>query len=160
MTKRFLACAALAFALASTACQAPVQQAAVGLSDADEAAIRAVIEENRQAGLAADWDTFLTPFTDDAFILWPNQPAVVGIDAIRAVTWYRAIESEKTPIDIIGVGDLAYVRGSYTLLLDFEGAVRDEGKFLDVLRKQPDGSWYFAAWMNNSDLPVEGGEPG
>ena len=140
MTKRFLACAALAFALASTACEAPVQQAAVGLSDADEAAIRAVIEENRQAGLAADWDTFLTPFTDDAFILWPNQPAVVGIDAIRAVTWYRAMESEKTPIDIIGVGDLAYVRGSYTLLLDFEGAVRDEGKFLDVLRKQPDGS--------------------
>lgn len=159
MRLRSVLSAGLAFTLASTACQPPIQEAAP-LSDADEAAIRTLIDANRAAGMAADWDTFLGAFTDDAVIMWPNREAVAGIDAIRAVAWVPAIEWELTPIDIIGVGDLAYVRGTYTLLLDVEGAVREVGKYLNVLRRQPDGTWRFAVWMNNSDLPLPGPEPG
>jgi hypothetical protein len=33
-------------------------------------------------------------------------------------------------------------------------ALRDEGKFLEVLRRQPDGSWRYAVDMYSSDLPV------
>ena len=159
MRTRAILSAALALTLASTACQ-PTAPEAVSLSDADKVAIRAVIEANGQAGLAADWDTFLSHFAEDAVIMWPNLPAVVGLEAIKAVEWSRAVERESSPIDIVGVGDLAYVRGAYSLLLDFEGAAREEGKYINVLRKQPDGEWRFTVWMNNSDLPVAEAESG
>jgi ketosteroid isomerase-like protein len=159
MRTRAILSAALALTLPGTACQPPAPEA-VSLSDADKDAIRAVIEANVDAGIAADWDTFLSHFADDAVIMWPNLPAVVGLEAIRAVEWSRAVESEISPIDIVGVGDLAYVRGTYSLLLDFEGAVREEGKYVNVLRKQPDGSWRFTVWMNNSDLPLPEAESG
>jgi hypothetical protein len=50
--------------------------------------------------------------------------------------------------------DLDFVRGTYSLLLDTEGAVRDEGNFLGILRNQRDGSWLFAIWLMSTDLPL------
>ena len=145
--------AVFALAVASTACQPPVQEAA-GLSEEDVAAIRAVFEEDKQAGLAGDWESFFSHFTQDAVIMWPNNPAIEGFEAIKGLDWVRAIEDENSIVQIDGQGDLAFVRGTYSLLLDYEGAVKEEGKFLDILRKQPDGSWLFAIWINNSDLPL------
>jgi ketosteroid isomerase-like protein len=86
--------------------------------------------------------------------MWPNEPAVEGLEAIKGLDWVRAIEDENSIVQIDGQGDLAFVRGTISLLLDFEGAVKEEGKFLDILRKQPDGSWLFAIWMMSSDLPL------
>ena len=145
--------AVFALAVASTACQPPVPEAA-GLSEEDVAAIRAVFEENEQAGLAGDWESFFSHFTEDAVIMWPNEQAVEGLEAIKGLDWVRAIEDENSIVQIDGQGDLAFVRGTFSLLLDFEGAVKEEGKVLDILRKQPDGSWLFAVWMMSSDLPL------
>ncbi len=145
--------AVFALAVASTACQPPVQEAA-GLSEEDVAAIQAVFEENEQAGLAGDWESFFSHFTEDAVIMWPNEQAVEGLEAIKGLDWVRAIEDETSIVQIDGQGDLAFVRGTFSLLLDYEGAVRDERKFLDILRKQPDGSWLFTIWMMSSDLPL------
>ena len=132
----------------------PPAQVAGPLSEEDVAAIRAVFEENEQAGLAGDWESFLSHFTEDAVIMWPNSPAVEGLEAIKGVNWVRAIEVEHSIVQIDGQGDLAFVRGTLSLLLDYEGAVKDEDKFLYILRKQPDGSWLFANWISNSDLPL------
>ena len=145
--------AVFALALASTACQPPAQEAA-GLSEEDVAAIRAVFEENEQAELAGDWESLFSHFTEDAVIMWPYTPAVEGLEAIKRLHWVRAIEDENSIVQIDGQGDLAFVRGTYSLLLDYEGAVRDEGNFLDILRKRPDGSWLFAIWIMSSDLPL------
>ncbi len=153
MSTRSALLAALALALASTSCQ-PAAQEAAGLSEADVAAIRAVFEENEQAGLAGDWESFLSHFTEDAVIMWPNSPAIEGLEAIKSVNWVRAIEYENTIVQIDGQGDLAFVRGTLSLLLDYEGAVKEENKFLYILRKQPDGSWLWAIWISNSDLPL------
>ena len=63
-----------------------------------------------------------------------------------------------TAEEIEGHGDLAYARGRYTLDLTpkAKGAapVHDEGKFLEILRRQPDGTWRYAVDMYSSDLPV------
>jgi ketosteroid isomerase-like protein len=124
-----------------------------GLSEEDMASIRAVFEENEQAGLAGDWETFLSHFAEDAVIMWPNRPDIVGLQAIRGVNWIRAREYDHSIDEIVGTCDLAYVRGTYSLWLDVPSAVREEGKFLYIMRKQSDGSWLFAVWMTNLDQP-------
>lgn len=154
MHTRFVLCVALALILTGAACQRE------GLSELDRAAIVTTMEGNMQAGRTGDWPAFFSYMTDDAVIMWPNRPAVEGLDAIREVNWVRAVDWAIKPIDVIGAGDLAYVRGTYSLLLDMEGATRDEGKFLNILRRQPDGSWRFSVWMNNSDLPLPESDPG
>ena len=56
-----------------------------------------------------------------------------------------------------GCGDIAYAYLTYKETYSFEGEdepIEDEGKALTVLHKQPDGSWLFAYWMWNSDLPL------
>jgi ketosteroid isomerase-like protein len=83
-----------------------------------------------------------------------TSPLVEGLEAIKGVDWVRAIEHENSIVQIDGQGDLAFARGTLSLLLDYEGAVKEENKFLYILRKQPDGSWLWAIWINNSDQPL------
>jgi ketosteroid isomerase-like protein len=62
--------------------------------------------------------------------------------------------------EIEGRGDLAYARGHYTM----EGtpkaagvpALREQGKFVEVLRRQPDGTWRYAVdmWSPNQPAPA------
>ena len=69
-------------------------------------------------------------------------------------------ESLVSATEIDGRGDLAYFRATYRLTMSFGDAepVTDVGKWLAILRKQPDGSWLYSAWIWNSDLPLpEGG---
>ena len=60
--------------------------------------------------------------------------------------------------EIEGRGDLAYARGHYVLegSPKARGAPRlhDEGKFLEILRRQPDGQWRYAVDMCSSDVPL------
>ncbi len=155
MSARSMLLAAFAFVVASTACQPPVQEEASGaLSDADIAAIRQVNEEWVQAGLAGDWESFFAVFTEDVVVMFPNMPAVEGLEAMKVQPWVRAIEWEMSTVEIDGRGDLAFARGTQSLLLDFEGAVKWEESFLHIWRKQPDGSWRIARWIGNSDLPL------
>ena len=60
--------------------------------------------------------------------------------------WVRALEEELTPTQVDGRGDIAFARGTLSLLLDQKGAVKHDGTFLTVLRKQSDGSWRMAAY--------------
>ena len=56
-----------------------------------------------------------------------------------------------------GREDLAYVLGTYTMTIAPPGApgpVKDSGKFVTVLRRQPDGRWLVAVDMFSSDLPA------
>lgn len=101
-------------------------------------------------------------FTEDAVLLPPNTARVEGRDAIRA--WGMPSTSAEdfsinwtaTSIAVSAGGDLAYATGTYELSLkDAEGnTVSDNGKFLDVWKKQADGSWKVVAGAFNSDLPL------
>ena len=52
--------------------------------------------------------------------------------------------------------DLAYVLGTYTMTIVPPGApgpIEDSGKYIEIRRRQPDGSWLISTDIFNSDLP-------
>lgn len=76
-----------------------------------------------------------------ASLLWPNAPVVAGKEAIT-----RAIQEDFSQGDLswratsAGVarsGELGYTSGSYESASG--GAVTDDGKYLTIWKKEPDG---------------------
>ncbi len=124
----------------------PTKPDAPLLSAQDVAAIKATLATWKQASLAGDWPSFFGQFTEDAVWMGPKGPAVDGLAAIRKGTWVRALEEELVPVQVDGRGDLAFARGTVSLLLDEKGGVKREGNFLTLLRKQPGGSWRMAVY--------------
>ena len=81
-----------------------------------------------------------------------------GRAAIAA--WMQGLPPVKdfklTPVEIEGRGDLAYVKGTFTMSMVPPGApgpITDVGKYIEIRRRQADGSWLIALDIFNSDLP-------
>ena len=135
------------------------QPAPAKLSDADIAAMRAVSETFVANAVAKRDSANAELFASNGVFMPPNQPAVEGRAAIRA--WLAAfppMSDFKTQIvEIDGVGDLAYIRGTYSLTIAAAGrtpAMSDHGKFLETRRRQSDGRWLVTADIFNSDVPL------
>ena len=129
------------------------------LTDADKAAIRAV-GDSFTVFFHTDRDSAIAAlYTETAVLMPPNQGVVEGRAAIRAFfQGYPPLpDFTGTPIEIDGRGDLAYVRGTYAFSMPAAGrqpAVSDHGKFLEIRRRQPDGTWLVAVDIFNSDVPL------
>jgi uncharacterized protein (TIGR02246 family) len=125
---------------------------------ADRAAINALIDEVETTFAAADLDGAMAIFTDDAMIIAPATPNVVGADAIR--TMYAGmlaqfeVDADQITEEIRVAGDLAYERGSYSLRLTDRSSgqvVQDVvNRHMHILRRQPDGRWKTWRMMVNS----------
>ncbi len=156
MSARSMLLAVLVLVVASTACEPPAQEEASGaLSDADAAAIRNTIDSFVQANLASDWAAVAALFTEDAVRMPQNEPMVVGRAAILASMEAEPVtftQWSNAPLEIDGRGDLAYARGTYSLTV--AGMPQVVGKYVSILRQQPDGSWLFAAGIWNHDQPL------
>ncbi len=64
---------------------------------------------------------------------------------------------EVTALDTGGRHGFAYRRGRYSITLTvdgMEGSVGDAGKYVEIWRKEPDGSWLIDQVIWNSDLPL------
>jgi uncharacterized protein (TIGR02246 family) len=134
-------------------------QTGKGLSQTDVRKIDEATQTAVKAALAKDFATWAALFLDDAVINPPNEPAVKGREAIRAwLEKFPPITEFKLNNDYVeGREDLAYVLGTYTMTIVPPGApgpVKDFGKFVTVLRRQPDGRWLGAVDMFSSDLPA------
>jgi ketosteroid isomerase-like protein len=132
------------------------QPKAVSLPPDDIAAIRNLNEEFLRCFLLRDFDGVRQKYAEDAVLMPPHCPACHGRDAAAKwmVDFPRATHFKFKYNDIDGRGDLAYVRGTYFITIHPEGApepVEDVGKFLEICRKQPDGSWLLAVDTFNSD---------
>jgi ketosteroid isomerase-like protein len=145
--------------LAVAACR----PAPAALSEQDKAAIRAVTGDVAKYVTAAkpDFAAYVKHYyTEDATVLTSNMPPVKGHGALQAFFAAFPPMSSFTPeiVDIGGQGDLAYVRGNYAMTMNPPGAapVTDKGKYIEVWKKQADGSWKSAYDSFTSDLPAEG----
>jgi len=134
-------------------------QTGKGLSQTDVRKIDEATQTAMKAALAKDFATWAALFLDDAVINPPNEPAVKGREAIRA--WLERFppltEFKLNNEHVEGREDLAYVLGTYTMTmvpLGAPGPVKDSGKYVTVLRRQPDGRWLAAVDMFSSDLPA------
>jgi ketosteroid isomerase-like protein len=153
--------------LVATACQ---QQAPVpaGLSDADKAAIAATVDSALRIANTAPFDAAAyvrAYYAEDAIVMAPNEKALRGHAAIEP--WFKALpplsDVAFATEEISGSPDIAYLRGRYTFTVTPTGvaAMVDSGKFLEIWKRRPDGSWRNAIDAFNSDLPLpSAGAPG
>ncbi len=111
-------------------------------------ALKKAYDEGDTAGCA-------TVYMEDAVMMPPNQAMVRGKEAIKALIqgWIDNIGGTiSNPMLEFGTeGNLAYQVATYA----FKDTKRpDQGKFVEILRRQPDGSWKVYLTIYNSDKPL------
>lgn len=144
------------------ACKPAAAPPPAALPDADRAAIQKATEDAQAHFNAqpADFHAHAAGYyAPDAIMMPPNGVEVKGATEIgNWMTSYPAISNTKFSIvDLEGSGDLAYVHGTYEMDVTAPGttvAVHDKGKYLEIWKKQADGSWKVIRDMFNSDLPI------
>ena len=147
---------ALFFLFVVAACQpAPPAE----MTDADRAAIDALVGEYQATAVAGDWDAWSALWTEDAVYMVPGTPVLDGRQAIRvSLDAFPSPPSElRVSLGAVeGFGDWAWARGAYAMTMPaFEDMpeMTEVGKFLWVLEKQADGTWLIDSEAYNSDSP-------
>ncbi len=124
----------------------------------DEASIRSLpIDRWCEAEAARDLDAKMSLFTSDVVFLVPEEPPVVGRENVRA--WHEAVWENTQhhctgTVDEVEVfGDWGFVRGTFSsVVTDANGSTQDlRGKFLNMSRREADGTWRIARVIWNFD---------
>ena len=155
---RCLNAAALLLVLGTTAIAQVKQQGAMGLSAADEKAIRAIIADYAPTAKNKQWDKMMGFYASDAIRLPPNEPLVTHAKLRAWFDAYPTITQFECPLlSIEAAGDVAAVRGTYnvTVTVPGQGSVQDHGKYISIMRKQAGGGWKIVEDIWNSDVPVK-----
>lgn len=124
------------------------------VSEKDAAAIRQATADFVAHAQAGDWDALAGLYTEEAVVMAPNQEAVVGRDAARALfSPLTVTDFQLKPMEIDGRDDLAFARGTYewTVRVGEGEPATDRGKWLTIWRRQTDGSWLLSQDIWNSD---------
>ena len=135
------------------------------LSDADKEAIQKVTDAAVQmAPGTTDWSDYTDLYyANDATILPPNAEAIKGREEIISFfgSFPPITEMQFDQVEVNGAGDIAYVYGKYSMTMTIEGSesAQDNGKYIEIWKRQPDGSWKVALDIFNSDLPIAVPEP-
>ena len=128
------------------------------LTDEDVEANRIMTAEFAKAATAMDWIAVANFYAEDAIVMPPNQPIIQGRDAIYSskLAYPPVLGFNAQVEDVYGYGDLAVVRGTYEITLQPEGVpdpIKDTGKWIEIRRKQQDGSWLIEIDIWNSNNP-------
>jgi uncharacterized protein (TIGR02246 family) len=140
-----------------------LEQPAPGLAPADETAVRGALDAYFDAAISGDASRWAALYANDAVIMPPNSATAEGRGAIE--TWLKALpvvitEADGEALEVDGTGDLAYVRGTYAMSMKVPSVaqpVRQDGKFLQIYARQPDGTWLLARDIWNANAPPAGG---
>lgn len=129
--------------------------AAQGLSESDRTAIKGVISEALRVGLHDIRRHCDLYYADCAEVVAANGEAMRGRSNIAA--WLERFppisEWMLSEIEIDGAGEVAYVRGSYSIRLSSRAKLPfDKGKYLEVWRKQADESWKVIRHIYSSEI--------
>ena len=159
LTTQFSLLVLLLLLALATACQT---QTTADTHAADEAALRNLDSEWSKAAGARDVDKTVSYYAADAMVMPPNIPSLTTKEAIRGL-WQSMLGSSgfsggwsATRVEVARSGDLGYVSGTYEFAERDAGGqpMTDKGKYLEVWKKQSDGSWKCVIDMFSSDLPT------
>lgn len=128
----------------------------------DREAITRMSNSRATAFNQSDAATIASYFTQDAILMAPGQEAKEGPEAVEA--YYQTIFDAYIPEltshyeEVVISGDLAYGRGEATVTLTPRSggsATTSTSKYLNILNRQPDGSWKTThdIWNSNEPLP-------
>lgn len=128
----------------------------MSISDSDVEKMREISEDFVKKVTGADFEGLASLYTEDAVLMPPGHPAVFGrANILKWTEAYPPVTKFECHFDEVdGYEDIAYVRGRYLMQFNPEGSpepVEDRGKFVEVRRKQVDGSWPIAVDTWNSD---------
>ena len=127
-----------------------------------EQALRDLDAKWSAAAGAKDVDKTVSYYSEDAVVMPPNAPSAKTKETIRSA-WKEmltspgaAISWKATKVEVAKSGDLAYVSGTYEeATTDASGKpVKDRGKYVEIFKKQADGTWKVIVDIWNSDLPA------
>jgi ketosteroid isomerase-like protein len=122
-----------------------------------EQALREADDQWSKAAGAHDLDKTVSFYSNDATVLAPNAPTVTTKDGIRDM-WKQLLGDmtnmswKATRVEVAKSGELGYITGTYEM--NQKDGTNERGKYLEVWKKQADGSWKCAADMFSSDLPA------
>ncbi len=158
MKFHFLAVGLISLALVLVPCSVAADAPAKA---ADVAAVKALVGKHSAALAAGDAAALTALFADNGVMMPPERGAMTGKEAIRwglkiALGLFATkISSENLDVDV--TGDLAYARRTATMtLISKTGGEQMEliANWLDILKRQSDGSWKIALEIVNSDRPL------
>jgi len=152
-----LFCACLTLAGCTTAPKVDIQ--------AEKNAIQSMEDQWFVAFKTSDVEKIMSFYASDAIIMDPNNPIIIGLEGIRnnansmftdTTLLLNTYSGTVNVIEVSTSGDFAYARGQQQITVKTkEGLVKDEGKWVDVLKKI-DGQWKIIVTIGNSDLPIAG----
>lgn len=132
--------------------------------ESEVAEIRKAIEEGITKWVEAfnrgDVTGVVAIYADDALLLPPNGEIVQGKQGVQEF-WSAALQVLKdvalTTVEIGGSGNTGYRIGKYTLTVQPEGQEpkMESGKYVEVWKRQADGSWKLYADIWNSSMPAQ-----
>ena len=116
---------------------------------------------------AKDLEKTVSFYSADAIVMPPNAPAATTKEAIRKV-WQDLLAAsglviswKTSKVEVATSGDLACLSGTYQLTMNDPSGkpISDQGKYVAVWEKQPDGKWKCGTDIWNSDLPASTATP-
>ena len=152
-------CVAVAAVLFAAACNtAPAPERDTRAADEASSKTDADWVKAAKSKKVEDWVAF---YSDDAVILPPNEKTASAKESIRkligemfalpnvVITW------EPTKVEVAKSGDIAYLYGTYQMSWDDASGkpVDDNGKMVEIWKKQADGNWKCIVDTWSSDLP-------
>lgn len=130
----------------------------------DREAVAAIEDHIRAAYALGDADSVAAQYTEDAVLMNPGKPAVVGRRAIAEnfrpfFSAFRGdLRQEIEEIEVLG--DQAWMRGKIHIKVTAKkGSAKAElhGKYIAVAQRCPDGVWRFSRDIYNYDHPTPQG---
>jgi uncharacterized protein (TIGR02246 family) len=155
----FVLVGALTLAACAQQAQAPAEPP--DTRAADEAAIRAAVEDWSAAAEAKDAEKFASVYTDDAVLMLEGAPDLSGAAAIREAVGGMmqdpnfALSFEADHVVVARAGDLAYETGHYSMTMSDakKKPATTTGHYVVVWQKQADGVWKVVRDAPVSDPP-------
>lgn len=94
--------------------------------------------------------------SENGALLPPNGRAIVGRDEIYAY-WKTLLQDSKTTVELVNVetvveGDLGYKAGRFELVDAVTGSPVDQGKYIQIWKRSPQGYWELHRDMWNSSI--------
>ncbi|MEY2545771.1 MAG: hypothetical protein QOG48_888 [Verrucomicrobiota bacterium] len=122
-----------------------------------EQSLREADEQWAKVASTKDVEKTVSFYSNDAIVLPPNAATVTTKDGIKElwkgfVDGLTTINWKTTRVEVAKSGELGYITGTYEM--NQKDGTNERGKYLEVWKKQADGSWKCAADMFSSDLPA------
>ncbi len=157
---RFITFASLAAAIAMTlGCNRKADSAV------EAQAIQDIERQCNQDLASKDVDKLAAYYAEDAILMTPRMPPMVGRESIRAMLRQMAadpavsLKFTTAKIDVADSGDLAYSRGAYVMTMTdplTSKVIHDQGSYVTTYRKSADGKWKVVADISSSEItPVQ-----